>query len=364
MLKAGKQNRAVTQNLLLRSTEKHFSNANIYGCQDGILSRLQPKIAKGGGNSFFRVQDAIERQGGKPSVANFAIHPDLGPYSVGKNLFCQTFLGNPRASEEEEDFSFLSLQFNLASLQDGERNDLILLVPKNAIMDKYTFGSGEENMSKIRDAFRNLIRPTMITRSIEGEEEGLLPEGKAKKGCFKFLTFPNPCERMNFNSWEEEEEKPFLENAFLFKICQHLLLWKYIERVYPIKEDKTFEKLQISNFNDVIFEMKETTDDGFKMEFKMSTFETNPTVFFSDTSRERATRHRFANIEIVVDHTSAQFFKCRTLYSRRCKKTTEIDHAEMPRCKILTDNFMDFTDVAKFRCEECKTKGKTSLFRI
>lgn len=90
MLKAGKQNRAVTQNLLLRSTEKHFSNANIYGCQDGILSRLQPKIAKGGANSFFRVQDAIERQGGKPSVANFAIHPDLGPYSVGKKLFCQT----------------------------------------------------------------------------------------------------------------------------------------------------------------------------------------------------------------------------------------------------------------------------------
>ena len=233
MLKAGKQNRAVNLNLTLRRKEKHFSNANIFGCQDGILSRLRPKITKGGAKSFFRVQDVIGREGGKPSVANFTIDVDLGPYSVGKNLFCQTFLGNPHASEEEDDFAFLSLQFNLATLQDAGRNDLILLAPKNAIIDKHTFESGRENMFKIQDAFRNLLRPTMITRTIEGEEEALLPEGETKKGCFKFLTFPNPCERVNFNTWEEE--KPFLENAFLFKICEHLLLWGYIERVYPKK---------------------------------------------------------------------------------------------------------------------------------
>ena len=185
MLKAGKQNRAVTQNLTLKSTEKHFSNANIFGSQEGILSRLKPKIAKGGANSF-RVQDAIAREGGQHSLANFAIDDDLGPYSVGKNLFCQTFLGNPHASEEE-DFAFLSLQFNLATLQDGEKNDLILLAPKNAIVDKNTFGSGKENMHKIQDAFRNLIRPTMITRRIEGEEEeALLRKGKQKKVALNF----------------------------------------------------------------------------------------------------------------------------------------------------------------------------------
>ena len=351
MLKVGKQNRAAILNLTLRSKEKHLSNENIFGSQDGILSRLQPKISKGEANSFFHVQDLIARERGEPSVANFAIDVDLGPYSIGKNLFCQTFLGNPHASEEEDDFAFLSLQYNLATLQDGRRNDLILLAPKNAIVDKKTFGKGAKNWFKIQDAFCDLLKPTMITRRIEGEveEESLLPEGETKKGCFKFLTFPNPCEKTNFNAWEEE--KPFLENSFLFNICQHLLLWGYIERVYPKRGDRAFEKLQISNFNDIIFKMAETKDEGFKMGFKMSTFETNPTVFFSKMRGGRATRHHYAHDELVVDHTSAQFFKCRTLYCRRCHKQTEIDYVETPtRCKILTDGFLDFTDVAKFRC--------------
>ena len=231
MLKVGKQNRVVTLHLTLRSRERHFFSSNIYGCKDGILSRLRPKIMKGGANSIFRVQDAVLREEGKPSVATFGIDIDLGPYYVGKNLFCQTFLGNPHASEEEDDFAFLSLQFNLATLQDVGKNDLILLVPNNAIMDKHTFGSGRKNMFKVQDAFRHLLKPKMITRVIDEAEKALFREGEDERGCFQFLTFPNPCERANFNTWEEE--KPFLENAFLFKICEHLLLWGYIERVYP-----------------------------------------------------------------------------------------------------------------------------------
>ena len=339
------------KNFFSKNRERAMFNSHIFASRDGVCSRMEKRIDDGNCVSLFKTPTGIRdpKRSHSRLACSVGVDLALGSYSAGNALVCQTLLGNPLGDEEKDDFNFISFQFKIGVTKENK----IILIPHNVITDGKT--AEKESREDLANALSSIVSLHTLTRKLDrsdgdGDECNDIFSGES---IFKFVEFPDPA--IVFASAYFAESKPFLEKAFIFKICRLLVAKKKIKRVYPSLESEDYEELGIDNFTKIVFKLVDPTDDGFFMGIKGQ----------KSLSLEKSLSSQQKNCEplsykshdIVVDHTSAQYFRARSLQCNRCEKHFEVGRATLASCGIIGDGFFDYTDLEGFQCTECHLKG-------
>ena len=280
-------------------------------------------------------------------ACGFGVDIDLGSYSTGNVIACQTFLGDPLGDEEKENFNFITAQFKLGITGDKT----LVLVPHNVITDEETFK--KESRKDVADAMRNMLHIQPLTRKLDRLDSDKCGEIFDDDRNFKFLEFPTPVMPLVRNSFTES--RPFLEKSFIFKICRLFLAEGKIERVYPTPESEGYEGLEIINFEKVIFKLITPEDDGYFMGI-VEEDECLSIQQYLSMGKKSPPFH--GEDKIVVDHTSAQYFRARILQCNRCEERCPVAVATIGNCGFIGDGFLDYCDLENFQCAKCCVKGK------
>lgn len=353
---SAKSNSALLKTQRCKLVERHFMNSQSFMSKDDVLFKIGPKRRKC--RSIYQATAILRTQ---PSTkAQFGIDLEVGAYSLGSSIYAQTYLADFHAEPQNDDFSFVSVKFQLG-LTDKQ---MLLLRPQNVLIDEKTYYQ-EYDEGEITKAFLPLVnRLHVLTRPLAPEEIEKIKDVEDKiEYCFAFRRFTD----MTHESFKKITQYivPCLEKSFVLKIANHLLYSGYIERV--CSDSVPYEPLTLENLENCLFKIPVIRDSGRKMgellcDMKMYTHSesgekhTEGMDLYKCFSKEEESisTQNYMKTEVAVDHTSPLYYRSRSVECSGCGHAMALCKAKPCFMRMVGDGYFDFTDVANLRCNACR----------